>query len=159
MLFTTEDEYYWHYCTKDLIDSDIVETGQVLVKMRINEDMQVKKDCPKKLKNASNQQSFPTLIGSFILAHSRKIMNNFIHAINGFNQSKVFYTDTDSLFIKKWDLNILKEKGYFGKGLGQGKNDTNQPLYLNCKQILDANINSNLDACVKLNPNIRSIIA
>ena len=55
-------------------------------------------------------------------------MNNFIHAIDGFNQSKVYYTDTDSLFIDGDSLNILKEKGLYGLLMGQGKNDLSQSI-------------------------------
>lgn len=79
-------------------------------------------------------------------------MNDFVHAIDGFNQHKVYYTDTDSLFIKRSDLNLLKEKGYFGKNPFQGKNDTNKPEYFNCKQLLDINVNT--DLAVKLNKDI-----
>ena len=39
-------------------------------------------------------------MGSFVLSNSRRIMNNFIHAIIGFCTIDVFYTDTDSLYIE-----------------------------------------------------------
>ncbi|ESP03256.1 hypothetical protein LOTGIDRAFT_171603 [Lottia gigantea] len=41
----------------------------------------------------------PSHLGSFVLSHSKKIMNNFIHVINGFNKPEIYYTDTDSLYI------------------------------------------------------------
>lgn len=85
-------------------------------------------------------------------------MNNFIHAIDGFNQRRVYYTDTDSLFIERKYLNILKQKGYFGKGLGQGKNDTNKPMYLSCQELIHSEIKYELEECVKLNRDISKSI-
>ena len=40
----------------------------------------------------------------FTLSNSKRIMNNFIHAIDGFYNNSVCYTDTDSLYIenKHW---------------------------------------------------------
>ena len=65
----------------------------------------------------------PLHLGAFVLSNSKRIMNNFIHAINGFYTNDVFYTDTDSLYIesKHWDK--LKEKNLIGKDRLQGKND------------------------------------
>ena len=62
-------------------------------------------------------------LGAFVLSNSKRIMNNFIHAINGFYTNDVFYTDTDSLYIenKHWDK--LKNLQLVGKNLLQGKND------------------------------------
>ena len=50
-------------------------------------------------------------------------MNNFIHAIDGFNNFRVYYTDTDSIYIKRKYLELLDKSGYIGKLNGQGKND------------------------------------
>ena len=43
-------------------------------------------------------------LGGFAVSNSKRIMNNFIHAINEFYTSDVHYTDTDSLYIenKHW---------------------------------------------------------
>ena len=67
--------------------------------------------------------SMPLHLGAFVLSNSKRIMNNFIHAINGFYTNDVYYTDTDSLYIenKHWDK--LSEAGLVGKNLRQGKND------------------------------------
>ena len=67
--------------------------------------------------------SMPLHLGAFVLSNSKRIMNNFIHAINGFYTNDVYYTDTDSLYIenKHWDK--LSEAGLLGKNLLQGKND------------------------------------
>lgn len=67
---------------------------------------------------------FPSLYGIYILAHSRKIVNNAVRAINGFNELKVHYTDTDSLYIDEDSFEILRSKGFVGNGLGQGKSET-----------------------------------
>ena len=45
--------------------------------------------------------TMPLHLGAFVLSNSKRIMNNFIHAIKGFYTSDVFYTDTDSLHIEK----------------------------------------------------------
>ena len=67
--------------------------------------------------------TMPLHLGAFVLSNSKRIMNNFIHAINGFYTNDVYYTDTDSLYIenKHWDK--LKNLGLVGKNLLQGKND------------------------------------
>ena len=65
----------------------------------------------------------PLHLGSFVLSNSRRIMNNFIHAFNGFHRNDLYYEDTDSTYIeiKQWDK--LNEAGLVGKILLQGKND------------------------------------
>ena len=67
--------------------------------------------------------TMPLHLGAFVLSNSKRIMNNFIHAINGFYTNDVYYTDTDRLYIenKHWDK--LDKAGLVGKGLLQGKND------------------------------------
>ena len=49
--------------------------------------------------------TMPLHLGAFVLSNSKRIMNNFIHAINGFYTNDVYYADTDSLHIEKkhWD--------------------------------------------------------
>ena len=66
--------------------------------------------------------TMPLHLGAFVLSNSKRIMNNFIHAINGFYTNDVYYTDTDSLYIenKHWDK--LDRAGVVRKGLLQGKN-------------------------------------
>ena len=67
--------------------------------------------------------AMPLHLGAFVLSNNKRIMNNFIHAINGFYTNDVYYTDTDSLYIenKHWDK--LDQAGLVGKNLLQGKND------------------------------------
>ena len=67
--------------------------------------------------------TMPLHLGAFVLSNSKRIMNNFIHAINGFYTNEVYYTDTDATYIasKHWDK--LDEAGLVGKNLLEGKND------------------------------------
>ena len=43
----------------------------------------------------------PLHLGAFVLSNSKRIMNNFIRAINGFYTKGVYYIDTDSLYFGK----------------------------------------------------------
>ena len=67
--------------------------------------------------------TMPLHLVAFVLSNSKRIMNNLIHASDGFYTNDVYYTDTDSLYIenKHWDK--LDKAGLVGKGLLQGKNN------------------------------------
>ena len=67
--------------------------------------------------------TMPLHLEAFILSNSKRIMNNFIHAIDGFYSNDVYYTDTDSLYIENKHWNTLEKAGLVGKNLLQGKND------------------------------------
>ena len=67
--------------------------------------------------------TMPLHLGAFVLSNSKRIMNNFIHAINGFYSHSVYYTDCDSLYIENRHWNKLDHAGLVGKNLLQGKND------------------------------------
>ena len=41
----------------------------------------------------------PLHLGSFALSNSKKVMNSFIHAYNGFHTNDIHYGDTDSLSL------------------------------------------------------------
>ena len=69
--------------------------------------------------------TMPLHLGAFVLSNSKRIMNNFIHAIDGFYTNDVYYTDTDSLYIENRHWEKLEKAGLVGKGLLQGKNDYN----------------------------------
>ena len=66
--------------------------------------------------------TMPLHLGAFVLSNSKRVMNNFLHAINGFYTNDVYYTDTDSIYIEKklWDR--LDKAGVVGKNLLQGNN-------------------------------------
>ena len=44
--------------------------------------------------------TMPLHLGAFVLSNSKRIMNSFIYAFNGFYTNDVYYTDTDSLYIE-----------------------------------------------------------
>ena len=67
--------------------------------------------------------TMPLHLGAFVLSNSKRIMNNFIHAINGFYTHSVYYTDCDSLYIENRHWNKLDQAGLVGKNLLQGKNN------------------------------------
>ena len=41
--------------------------------------------------------TMPLHLGACVLSNTKRIKNNFVHAINGFYTDDVYYTDTDSL--------------------------------------------------------------
>ncbi|ESO82895.1 hypothetical protein LOTGIDRAFT_155937 [Lottia gigantea] len=66
----------------------------------------------------------PSHLGSFVLSHSKKIMNNFIHVIDGFYKPEIHYTDTDSLYISSSNWDKLNEAGLVSENdYCKGKND------------------------------------
>ena len=77
----------------------------------------------KSSKEDDESREVPLHLGSFILAHSKRIMNNFIITINGFKFCVVYYSDTDSLYIPKALYEILNKNGLVGDDLTKGKND------------------------------------
>ena len=50
-------------------------------------------------------------------------MNDVILSLDGFEDNKVYYGDTDSVYIHENDYNIFKDKVLVGKNLFQSKND------------------------------------
>ena len=67
--------------------------------------------------------SQPFQFGSLILSLSKRLMNDVILALDGFKNNKIYYGDTDSVYIHKNDYNMLIEKELVGKDLFQLKND------------------------------------
>ena len=84
-----------------VLDYQKINYGKYIVKMKDDEGLQ---DEVKKV------NTLPLQIAVFILSHSKRIMNNFIHAIDGFYSNDVYYTDTDSLYIENNHWDKLKEK-------------------------------------------------
>ena len=133
--FTSLDRFKKLYANKDLIDYEYYPGNhpRVLARFAPNQDR------ADTFKKATKKQKlvhvpYPSIVGVYILAHSRRVMNNFIHAIDGFKQPKVYYSDTDSLFIEQDSLNKLKQLGYYGKNFGQGKNDLSKQVVLSCEE-------------------------
>ena len=67
--------------------------------------------------------TMPLHLGAFVLSNSKRIMNNFIHAINRFYTNDVYYNDTNSLYIENKHWEKLDKAGLVGKSLLRGKND------------------------------------
>ena len=65
----------------------------------------------------------PSHFGSSILSHSKRLMNDVIRQIDGFDTHRIFYGDTDSIYIHKKYWDDLVDNRFVGKSLGQGKND------------------------------------
>ena len=79
-----------------VLDYQKINYGNYIVKMKDEEGSQ---DEVKKV------NTMPLHLGAFVLSNSKRNMNNFIPAINGFYSNDVYYTDTDSLYKenKHWD--------------------------------------------------------
>lgn len=67
--------------------------------------------------DSSKPTLFPSILGCVILQESRKIMNEKVHAIDGFKNQVVAYTDTDSLYIPKSAYDRLDSQGMIGEDL------------------------------------------
>ena len=67
--------------------------------------------------------SQPFQFGSLRLSHSKRLMNDVIMALDACKNNKIYYGDTDSIYIHKNDYKMLIEKGLVGKDLFQSKND------------------------------------
>ena len=97
-----------------VLDYQKINYGNYIVKMKDDEVLQ---DEVKKI------NTLPLQVAVFILSNSKRIMNIFMHAIDGFYSDDVYYTYTDSLYIenKHWDK--LDKVGLVDKNSLQGKND------------------------------------
>ena len=67
--------------------------------------------------------TMPLHLGVFVKSNSKRIMNNFIHANNGFYTNGVYCTDTDSLYIENKHWQKFDRAGLVGKNQLQGKTD------------------------------------
>ena len=67
--------------------------------------------------------SQPFQFESLILSRSKRLMIDVILALDGFKNNEIYYGDTDSKYIDKDDIDVLKNKGLVGKNLFQSKND------------------------------------
>ena len=88
--------------------------GIYIVKMKRDDGLD--DDCD--IKN-----TLPAVLGAFILANSRRTMNEFIREINGFYSNNIYYTDPDSLYLEKKYWDVLDKANLVGEDLCHGKND------------------------------------
>ena len=107
-----------YHCKSDF-DENVLDywklpNGNYIVKMKkddgLDEDCDIKK-------------TLPAVLGAFMLANSRRILNKFIREINGFYNNNIYYTDTDSLYIEKKYWDVLDKGKLIGENLCHGKND------------------------------------
>ena len=98
---------------ESVVDHRKINHGNYIVKIK---DDAALEDEVKKL------NTMPLHLGAFVLSNNKGIMNNSIHAINGFYTNDVFYTDTDRLYEenKRWEK--IDKAGLVGKNRSQGKN-------------------------------------
>ena len=74
-----------------ILDSYKISYGKYIVKLKDDEGIEYE---VKKVDTISLQ------LAVFILSNSKRILNNFIHAIDGVFTIDVFNGDTDSLYIE-----------------------------------------------------------
>ena len=78
-------------CDERVLDYQKINHGNYFIKLKDDEGLQ------DEVKKANTLQ---LQLAVFILSNSKRIMNNFLHAIDGFYTNDVYYTDTDSLYIE-----------------------------------------------------------
>ena len=84
-------------CDESVLDYQKINYGKYIVKMKDDEGLQ---DEVKKV------NAMPLHLGAFVLSNSKRIMNKYIQAVDGFFSKDVYYTDTDSLYIKITNIGI-----------------------------------------------------
>ena len=100
-----------------VLDYQKINHGKNVVKMRDDERLQ---------DEVKNVNTMPLHLGAFVLSNSKRIKNNFIHAIGGFYTNNVYITDTDSFYIgnKHWDklekINVIGINDYKDGGIFYG---------------------------------------
>ena len=70
---------------------------------------------------AKSINTMPSRFGTFILSHSKRLLNDVFREIDGFYSNNIYYGDTDSGYLQKKQWSTLVEKGFVGKYLGLGK--------------------------------------
>lgn len=113
MRFVTEGEFQKTVDSNTLLDYEIYPNGQIMVK-----------------ELSDNPQLFPSILGCVILQVSRQIMNDMIHVVDGFRNTVVAYTDTDSIYIPLSAHKKLEEAGMIGDEMLQCKNDMGKGIVI-----------------------------
>ena len=98
-----------------VLDYHKINYGIYIVKIKDDEGLQ---------HEVKEVNTLPLQLAVFILLNSKRIMNNFKHAIGGFYTNDVYYTDFDSLYIENKHWDILNKAGLVGKNLLQGEKIT-----------------------------------
>ena len=87
--------------------------GNYIVKMKDDVGLEVE---------VRKVNTMPLHLNAFVLSNSKRIMNNFLHAINGYYTKDFYYTDTDSLYIENKHWEKLDKVSFVGENRLQGKN-------------------------------------
>ena len=90
---------------ENVLDHWKITNGIHIVKMKKDDGLD--DDCD--IKN-----TLPGHIRAFISSNCRRIMNNFVRETNGFYNNNIYYTDTDSLYIEKKNLDVLDKADLVG---------------------------------------------
>ena len=72
---------------------------------------------------AKSMNTMPSHFDSYMLSHSKSLINEVINQIGGFYNNSIYYGDTDSVYIHKNSWDDLVDNGFVGKSLGLGEND------------------------------------
>ena len=103
-----------------------LKNGTLIVKL---EDVEGVDDCDK----AKLVNTMPSLLGSHIVSHSKRLMNDVFREKGGFQGYCIYYGDTDSGYVHKKHWSSLLEKGFVGKPFGLGKsNYGNSGIFYAC---------------------------
>ena len=68
-------------------------------------------------------KSIPLHLEAFVLIKSERLVNNFLHANDGFYTNDIYYTDTDSLYLENKHWNQFDNAELVRKFFLQGEND------------------------------------
>ena len=82
-----------------------LKNGNIMVKIKDKEGVD-----DESISKKVNSQSCH--LGSVILSHSKRLMKDVILALDGFKHNKIYYGDTDSVYIHNDDYEILKNKRF-----------------------------------------------
>ena len=93
-----------------------LKNGNLIVKLEDDESVD-------DFDEAKSVNTMPSHFGSFILSHSKRLVNEVFHLIDGFYSNCIYYGDTNSGYLHKKHWSTLVDKGFVGKSLGLGKID------------------------------------
>jgi hypothetical protein len=109
---------------ENVMSLEQLKSGKYVVQRKQDIGVDVTKSQYKQQKTVNNQtREVPNHLGSYILAHSKRLMNDILETINAYKSPTLYYTDTDSTYIMNSDYKKLVEAKLVGNDLFQGKND------------------------------------
>ena len=110
-----------------VLDYQKINYGNYIVKMKDVEGLQ---------NEVKKVNTMPLHLGAFVLSNSKRIMNNFLHAIDEIYSNDVCYTDCNSLYIENEHWDKLDKAGLIGKNRLQWKMIINlEEFFMDCSQL------------------------